>query len=158
MSYLINFSNRTITNELLDMIDSAADALAALDLSGCENLEDDDLAVLEKMDHLQSLKIENCPKITDEGLRHVSRLFNLQEIQLYGCNQITDTGYEYLANLYQLKILGFACGPQTTPEGFNRITQAIERSKRLAGFLLRENGTDDRLVSAAYDGNFSEVY
>ncbi len=84
----------------------------ALNLSGCANVTDKGLKVLEKLPHLQSLDLSRTvadpsyggKPLTDASLKHVEHLTELKELILDG-NNITDRGMSHLSRLANLEML-----------------------------------------------------
>jgi hypothetical protein len=86
-------------------------------------INDDQLAYLNDMNHLSNLLINGAP-ITDAGLEHLSSLPALQT--LHACyTKITDKGMEYIAKVPTLTILNIT-GNDITDKGIKQIANLPE--------------------------------
>lgn len=94
-----------------------------------ENLEDDAISIIGKLEQLQELALSGT-KTSDAGLTHLSNLHQLESLDL-NYTEVTDAGLKKLENLDSLKRLEVSIG--------NGVTNEYLRSQ---GFRSEDDGTD----------------
>ncbi len=66
--------------------------LEHLDLTGCDQLTDDDLLPIAQLPNLKTLNLSHCSKITDCGLQSLERC-KLTSLNLMGCSNISQDAF-----------------------------------------------------------------
>jgi uncharacterized protein (TIGR02996 family) len=110
---------------------SGVPGLWSLDLTHCDTLTDEGLAMLEGLTDLQSLSLQACWGLTDGGVRRLSGLTRLRTLDLVGCWRLTDASGEHLAQLRELKELNLPCDSGLSNE------EVVSLSSRLPRCLIR---------------------
>lgn len=77
---VLNLSSTQVSDDGLMLLCELE--LEALNLSKCENLTDDGMYWLQRMNSLKKLDISSCPGITSAGIEHLTRLPNLKHLYL----------------------------------------------------------------------------
>ena len=65
-------------------------------------VDDNDLEIISRVDHVTSLNLDGAKRLTDKGLQHLARMPQLRELILGG--EITDRGLEALVQLRELRV------------------------------------------------------
>ena len=119
-----NFPTSKITDTFLEDVFSSCDKLKilALNLAWCDQITDDGLQHISKLQNLQSLKLNGCYKITDTGLEHISNLEKLQTLNLYRCDNVTDKGLQHISKLQNLQSLKLIWCDKITDTGLKHIS------------------------------------
>lgn len=134
-------------NENLFLI-SKLQNLLVLDLSQCQDLNDEALKWISQLPKLQKLNLSHCTKITDNGLQFLAQLIKLDELDLAGCSEITDNGLESISQLSNLLELNLSGCIEITDKGLNTLTLLTNLQKlNLFGCLkISENGFGFMLI------------
>lgn len=76
--------------------------LRKLDLSFCDNMQDNDLAFIAELEHIQEVKLKN-DNITDNALQYLCKC---KRINLNNCNNITIEGIKHLKLCNYIELCG----------------------------------------------------
>lgn len=104
--------------------------LASLQIADSKDeLSDDALAEVAKLQTLRELSLSYARGFTDEGLEHVSKLGALETLDLSGCKGVTDAGLAHLKKLRRLKRLEMSGLPLVTDAGLAALSGLPELAK-----------------------------
>ncbi len=103
---------------LSDLVKGIPD-LESLNLSGCYNLSDNELAFNKEIPKLKTLNLSLCKEVTDHSLgRIATNCKNLEAVDLAGCSKITNNGLLYVSwGLKKLKRLNLRSCRQISDQG-----------------------------------------
>lgn len=133
MSYELSINkkqNKVIDGKILQYISSLKN-LEVLNLS-IEELNDNKLREITKLQKLKHLTIYRNNSISNEGLRIISNLKDLEILTIAG-EKLTDEGLKYLSDLKELRRLNLYCCENFTDSGFQYISDISGLEELLIG-------------------------
>jgi hypothetical protein len=116
----LEVSNSGIDDDLLQRL-SRATQIKDLTLRRCDEVTDDGVAPLTKLEGLRRLIIWDGTRLTDRALEHFSKLKNLKSLHLTHWGRITDVGLEHLSRLPRLESVSFDRDVALTAKGLTHL-------------------------------------
>jgi hypothetical protein len=124
---------KNLTGTSLLALNQALPALKSLNLTGCAQLNDDEIFNVSQMVNLKNLTLAGCAGISKSGFINLTNVLdNVEALDLTLCHEVDDTVLNSLPNMYQLKQLILTGCSKFTDNGLTR----IGRLKKLESLLL----------------------
>lgn len=124
---------KQLTGAALRVLSERFPALTTLDLTGCSQFNDNDLAHLAQMVNLDNLCLAGCSGMSKKGFQYLCSLLDrIEVLDLTSCPQVDDEVLASLPKMHELKHLTLTACTQFTDAGISE----LGKLKKLESLLL----------------------